>query len=83
MTLLTIYALFFDDIRVLAFPKEKDDVFYGITLMGIIIFTLEIFFASFVNPAYIGSFFFYLDIVSTLTMIPDCGWIWTQLIENG
>jgi hypothetical protein len=83
MTLLTIYALFFEDIRILASPKEYDDVFYGITLMGIIIFTLEVFFASFANPAYIGSFFFYLDIISTLTMIPDCGWIWTRIIENG
>lgn len=83
MTLLTIYALFFDDIRVLAFPKENDDVFYGITFISIIIFIIEICLASFAREGYTGSFFFYLDIISTVTMIPDCGWIWTHIIENG
>ena len=32
MTLITVYALFFDDIRMIAFPAEKDDIFYGIDI---------------------------------------------------
>jgi hypothetical protein len=76
MTLLTIYALFFDDIRVLAYPKESDDVFYGITLLAIILFSIEIVLASYSNPKFMGTFFFYMDILATLTMVPDCGWIW-------
>jgi hypothetical protein len=83
MTLVTIYALFFDDIRILFFPKATDDVFFGITLIGMICFAIEIILASFAKEDYILSFFFYLDIVSTLSMIPDCGWIWNAIIDAG
>lgn len=46
MTLITIYALFFDDLRIIFFPKSIDDLFYGITLFGLIAYTLEIILAS-------------------------------------
>lgn len=83
MTLITIYALFFDDIRILAFHKVYDDIFYGITAASVILFLIEIMLSSFAKPDYPWSFFFYLDIISTLSMIPDCGWIWDSIIENG
>ena len=47
MTLITIYALYFDDLRILLFPKDADDIFYGITLVGILCFTIEIIIASY------------------------------------
>ena len=75
MTIYTIYALWFDDIRMLAFSKASDDYFYGITLVGIFCFAFEISLASFAKEEYPWTFFFYLDIVSTVSMIPDCGWI--------
>jgi hypothetical protein len=80
MTLMTVYALFFDDFRIIYFSKTADDVFFGITLLGIVSFSLEIIFASYAKPDYIYSFFFWLDIVSTVSMIPDCGWIWNFII---
>lgn len=83
MTALTIYALFFDDIRIIAFPKEADDVFFGITFVGILIFSVEVILGVFALPGYTGSFFCWLDIISTLTMVPDCGWIWKHIIEGG
>lgn len=81
MTIITIYALFFEDIRILSFGKEHDDIFYGITAFGIVVFLIEIILSSFAKPEYPFHFFFYLDIVSTLSMIPDCGWIWELIIE--
>lgn len=83
MTIVTIYALYFDDFRILLFPKQADDVFYGITLLGMICFTVEIIIASYAKDEYLYSFFFWLDIISTVSMIPDCGWIWQPLIEGG
>jgi len=84
MTIVTIYALYFDDIRILLFSKSNDDIFYGVTLLGMICFTLEIVLASYSKPDYINSFFFYLDIISTVSMIPDCGWIWDTIVgEEG
>lgn len=82
MTLITIYALFFDDIRVLAFPKSVDDIFYGITLVAMICYTLEIICASISVDDYFLSFFFWLDLVSTISMIPDCGWIWDPIVSG-
>lgn len=83
MTLITVYALFFDDIRVLAFSKSADDVFYGFTLFGMIAFTVEIIIGAIVAEDYYLSFFFWLDVVSTISMIPDCGWIWDPLTGGG
>lgn len=80
MTLLTIYALFFEDIRIIAVEPQYDDVFYGITAVGVIIFMIEIGLASYAIPNYPMHFFFYLDIISTLSMIPDIGWIWNLII---
>jgi len=46
MGLITIYALFFDDLRIVFFPKSADDIFFGITLFGLIAYTIELFLAS-------------------------------------
>jgi len=83
MTLITIYALFFDDIRVVAFSKNDDDYFYAITVLGMFMFTVEIIFASIGKEDYFLTFFFWLDVVSTISMIPDCGWIWNAIMGSG
>ena len=83
MTFITVYALYFDDIRILVFPKSADDIFYGITLIGMIAFLVEIIIASYAKDGYIYSFFFWLDLISTVTMIPDCGWNWDPIIGGG
>ncbi len=83
MTIITIYALFFDDIRMIYFPRSKDDYFFGVTLFGMVCFALEIFFASISKEDYFNGFFFWLDFVSTISMIPDCGWIWDPIIGGG
>ena len=49
MTFLTIYALFFDDIRVLYVPMSFDDLFYGFTAVSLVFFTVEIVLASIVK----------------------------------
>lgn len=47
MTILTIYALFGDDLRLLAFTKEDDPVFYSITIACFVFFVIEITLASY------------------------------------
>ena len=49
MTFLTIYALIFDDIRVLYVPMSFDDLFYGFTAVSLVFFTVEIVLASLVK----------------------------------
>jgi len=83
MTLVTVYALFFDDIRIIAFAKEADGVFYGITLACIVLYTAEVVASSWAVSGYMNSFFFWLDMVSTISMVPDCGWIWDEIVNPG
>ena len=80
MTVVTIYALFFDDIRIIFFMKPTDDIFFGISTAALFFFTLELVIASIAKPQeYFLSFFFWLDLVSTLSLIPDIGWIWDNI----
>ena len=82
MTFFTIYALFFDDIRVLVLPKELDDVCYTLTIILIIIFGSEIIVFSIAKEGYLYSFFFWLDLVSTLSLVFDIGWIMDNYIND-
>lgn len=83
MTVITIYSLFFDDIRIIAFPKSSDNVFFSLTLISFTAFTAEILLSCLAIDGYFNSFFFWLDVISTVTMLPDCGWIWYPLVNNG
>lgn len=82
-TVLTLYALFGDDARVAAASKPQDPFFFAVaaTVMGI--FSLELVVASVVKRGYFGSFFFWLDLVALLTLIPDAGMdFWTSSGEG-
>lgn len=83
MTMITVYALFFDDIRIISFPKSNDDLFFAISCGAMAAFTIEIGVASIVKEDYFLGFFFYLDVISTVSMIPDIGWIWDFITGGG
>lgn len=80
MSAVTIYSLFFDDIRSVGVNVKKDPIFYGITSYAMFMFAFEIFLACITKDGYFNSFFFWLDFVSTITMIPDIGWIWFMIV---
>ncbi len=79
MTLWTLYALFGDDVRALGTSKSADNAFYSLSIVAIVIFSTEIVLSCISKPDYLFSFYFWLDIVSTLTMIMDVGWIWNSV----
>ena len=71
MTLLTIYALFGDDIRVMATTKSADTGFDAMTILCLVVFSIEIIMSILCKRDYLFSFFFWLDVVSTLSLILD------------
>ncbi|CAD8085296.1 unnamed protein product [Paramecium primaurelia] len=75
MGFVTIYALFGDDIRILSVNKDGDDIFFILTTICIACFTVEIVLTCIANPTYLFNFYFWLDLISTATMILDIGWI--------
>ena len=80
MTVITIYALFGDDVRVIAFSKPDDDYFYGVSTACLFFFALELLISWYAKKDYINSFYFWLDFIATLSLIPDIAWIWNPMI---
>jgi len=70
-TVLTIYALFGDDMRLLLTEKPNDGIFDSVTITSMVIFSIEIIACSFGKAGYLFGFFFWLDILSTITLVFD------------
>lgn len=75
MTLITIYALFGDDLRAVAFRSEVDEIFYSVSSACMGFFVIEIILSSLVKPDYFLGFYFWLDIIGTVSIVFDIGWI--------
>ncbi len=72
MTLATIWALFGDDVRVLAFPMEYDEIFVGVAIALIVLFALETIMSCFAKGRkYVFGFYFWLDIIACLSLFMD------------
>lgn len=80
MAALTLYAIFMDDIRMLALHKDTDYIIFGITCWVMCMFFLEIVFSSIAIPDYFIGFYFWLDLIATLSLITDIDWIWDPIV---
>uniref|UniRef100_K3WBH0 Guanylate cyclase domain-containing protein n=1 Tax=Globisporangium ultimum (strain ATCC 200006 / CBS 805.95 / DAOM BR144) TaxID=431595 RepID=K3WBH0_GLOUD len=83
LTLCTIFALFGDDIRVSFCSKDADNTIYNLLFVCFIFFSMELILGVYGRPNYFNrglGFAFYLDLVSTLSVIPDIDWIWSHVI---
>ena len=83
MLLVTIYALIGDDIRILAFNKDHDDVFLALNIVALSLFLIELLFSSIGINDYFGSFFFWLDLLSTLSIVTDIEPLWAVIVSIG
>ena len=75
ITILTVYSLFADDIRTAVFSAPIDIYFDWMSLVVMSVFTVEILLSSAFVEGYFLSFFFFLDIVSTVSIIFDINFI--------
>jgi hypothetical protein len=83
MTALTIYVLYADDIRILSTDKDGDNKFFVSILICFFLFMFEILLLCFVRKGYICSFFFWMDIISTLSMVLEIPWVIEDLLKLG
>ena len=74
MSLVTIFALIGDDIRVFGFNKDADNYFYGCLTVSMVLFAAEIWLNTVVIDEFKYSFFFWLDIIATLSLVIDIPW---------
>lgn len=78
---LTVYALFGDDLRIALFAKKFDNFFYSLSFIALLAFTTELIIFTAAKPHYFRSFYFWLDILATVTMVSDIGFIWNPFLE--
>eukprot|EP00440_Ansanella_granifera_P034699 gb/GFBE01037643.1/.p1 GENE.gb/GFBE01037643.1/~~gb/GFBE01037643.1/.p1 ORF type:complete len:958 (+),score=196.24 gb/GFBE01037643.1/:1-2874(+) len=74
-TLLTLYALTADDVRVLLTQKPLDIYFDVMVLVCLVIFSFEIIVSVYGKADYWLGFFFTLDLISTASLILDLTWV--------
>jgi len=80
MAAVTIFALFGDDFR-LWFTTKKADVFIDAALIfSLFAFTVEILVNSCVVDDFKYSFFFWLDIIATCSILVDVMTLWNMII---
>lgn len=75
MTLVTLFALFGDDFRLWFFGSWVDPYQYSILILCFFLFAIEILLNSCVVDDFKYSFFFWLDIIATLSLVIDIAWI--------
>lgn len=75
IAIFTIYTLFGDNIRVIFFGESSDTGFSVGSLIALAAFTIEILITLFAKKEYRWSFFFWLDIISTVSIIFDVHFI--------
>lgn len=73
------YSLLSEDVRALFFDLSSDDIFMQLTIGSFVIFFVEICLTCFAKPDYFNSFFFWLDIVATLSILTDIEPVWLAL----
>ncbi|PFH32137.1 adenylate and guanylate cyclase catalytic domain-containing protein [Besnoitia besnoiti] len=71
LMVLTLYALFGDDLRLLATPRSADPVFDAITSLALVAFCSEIILSCVGRKDYLFHLFFYLDVLSLLSLVLD------------
>lgn len=77
-TVLTLGALYADDIRTAGCSKSWDAIFETFAIYTFLIFCCEIVFNCLANPKFLGSFYFYMDCCSTFTMLFDVPMLWPE-----
>ena len=71
MSVVTFYALFADDFRILLFPKSADLTFDVLTILAMALYLVELVLGFLAFENYLVSFYFWVDLISLLSMVPD------------
>ena len=77
MSIITLFALFGDDFRLWWTWKSADPYFFAGLIISLTAFTTEILLQSCVIDDFKYSFFFWLDIVATISIVADIDWLVT------
>ena len=80
---ITLYALTGDDIRIISFEKKHDYAFMLLNIFTLTLFLLELLLSSIGISGYFNSFFFWLDFISTLSIVLDIEPLFQAMLSMG
>lgn len=83
ISIITLITLFSDDFRLVFFTQDSDDEFSIVTIICMCIFGLEMIALSFIKEGYFLRYYFWLDLISTSTMILDITWFQAIIVSGG
>jgi hypothetical protein len=83
MTMMTLFALFSNDIQYAWCPSSVDSTFDIVQTVLMFSFTVEIVLTAYAKDDYLWSFFFWLDVISTISLIQDITFIFDNLLSVG
>eukprot|EP00605_Chrysophyceae_sp_TOSAG23-4_P001372 GSChrysophyteH1.ASY1.ANO1.1492.1 assembled CDS len=75
MMVMTIFVLFADNIKLMTADKSVDEDFVLVNAICLFAFILELVFFPFQYDGYLLTFFWVLDVIAILSMLPDIYWI--------
>jgi hypothetical protein len=78
----TIWALFADDLKMILTTIDADVPFSAIIIILQFFFLIEVVLSCVAIEGYFLGFFFWLDIISILSMILDIHWFYNMIIEQ-
>lgn len=76
---LSIFSLFNNDIMTLTLPVSVDHTFHLLNEIVFVFFLSELIIFSIFKPNFLGSFFFYLDIIALISLIPEVSFLWIPI----
>jgi class 3 adenylate cyclase len=82
MSILTVFVLVGDDIRLAAFEADADFVFDAVTVAALSLFAIEIVVSSWVKDDYFLGFWFALDTIATVSLVFDLTYVSEALISE-
>ena len=82
ITVIALFSLFSDDIRMAAFDAAADLTFDVIHMILILIFVVEIILSWIALEDYRFSFYFFLDVISSLSILLDISMITELMYTN-
>ncbi len=82
MTIVTIFVLFINDIQYAASPTTYDNAIDIGQCISFGLFIVEIILSCICKENYLFSFFFWLDVIATLSLIQDISFIFNPMING-
>lgn len=80
MLIISLYALMGNDVQMLAFEKKDDGVFMVLNVITIVLFIIDIILSTIAIQDYVFSFLFWVDIISTASIVLDLESVQKSLI---